>query len=86
MPVVYSSNDIYFVTDTGVGLQVSLVINFNLPSQPKNYIHRVASNLRERPGVTINFVTKDDEPLLKDVQEFYNIVIEDLPENVADLI
>lgn len=39
-----------------------------------------------RKGVAINFVTKDDERLLQDIQRFYNTVIEELPNNVADLI
>lgn len=39
-----------------------------------------------RKGVAINFVIKDDERLLQDIQRFYNTVIEELPNNVADLI
>ena len=39
-----------------------------------------------RKGVAINFVTKEDERILQDVQKFYNTVIEELPANVADLI
>ena len=68
-------------------LQVSLVINYDLPSQPENYLHRIGRSGRfGRKGVAINFVTKDDERLLQDVQRFYNTVIEELPSNVADLI
>eukprot|EP00884_Botryococcus_braunii_P018271 jgi/Botrbrau1/5127/Bobra.0128s0035.1 len=67
--------------------QVSLVINYDLPSQPENYLHRIGRSGRfGRKGVAINFVTKDDERLLQDVQRFYNTVIEELPQNVADLI
>jgi translation initiation factor 4A len=67
--------------------QVSLVINYDLPSQPENYLHRIGRSGRfGRKGVAINFVTKDDERLLQDVQRFYNTVIEELPSNVADLI
>jgi translation initiation factor 4A len=29
---------------------------------------------------------QDDERLLQDIQKFYNTVIEELPQNVADLI
>ena len=39
-----------------------------------------------RKGVAINFVIKDDERLLQDIQRFYNTIIEELPNNVADLI
>ncbi|GJZ27889.1 eukaryotic initiation factor 4A-8, partial [Tanacetum coccineum] len=39
-----------------------------------------------RKGVAINFVTLDDEKMLDDIQKFYNVVVEELPSNVADLI
>ncbi|KAK9275821.1 hypothetical protein L1049_023092 [Liquidambar formosana] len=67
--------------------QVSLVINYDLPTQPENYLHRIGRSGRfGRKGVAINFVTKDDERMLFDIQRFYNVVIEELPSNVADLL
>merc|ERR1711988_1291953 len=67
--------------------QVSLVINYDLPTQPENYLHRIGRSGRfGRKGVAINFVTKDDERMLQDIMRFYNTNIEELPENVADLI
>ncbi|KAJ7955915.1 Eukaryotic initiation factor 4A [Quillaja saponaria] len=67
--------------------QVSLVINFDLPTQPENYLHRIGRSGRfGRKGVAINFVTKDDERMLFDIQRFYNVIIEELPSNVADLL
>ncbi|KAM7259335.1 hypothetical protein ACFE04_015076 [Oxalis oulophora] len=67
--------------------QVSLVINYDLPTQPENYLHRIGRSGRfGRKGVAINFVTKDDERMLFDIQKFYNVVIEELPANVADLL
>ncbi|RVW43977.1 Eukaryotic initiation factor 4A-15 [Vitis vinifera] len=67
--------------------QVSLVINFDLPTQPENYLHRIGRSGRfGRKGVAINFVTRDDERMLFDIQRFYNVVIEELPSNVADLL
>ncbi|URD86274.1 eukaryotic initiation factor [Musa troglodytarum] len=67
--------------------QVSLVINYDLPTQPENYLHRIGRSGRfGRKGVAINFVTRDDERMLFDIQRFYNVVIEELPSNVADLI
>ncbi|KAI5072397.1 hypothetical protein GOP47_0012503 [Adiantum capillus-veneris] len=67
--------------------QVSLVINYDLPTQPENYLHRIGRGGRfGRKGVAINFVTKDDERMLQDIQRFYNVVVEELPSNVADLI
>ena len=67
--------------------QVSLVICYDLPQSRELYIHRIGRSGRfNRKGVAINFVTKDDERLLQDVQRFYQTVIEELPSNVADLI
>ncbi|WIA44046.1 hypothetical protein OEZ86_010415 [Tetradesmus obliquus] len=60
--------------------QVSLVINYDLPTQPENYLHRIGRSGRfGRKGVAINFVTRDDERMLQDIQRFYNTVIEELP-------
>ncbi|RYR77199.1 hypothetical protein Ahy_A01g001653 isoform A [Arachis hypogaea] len=62
--------------------QVSLVINYDLPTQPENYLHRIGRSGRfGRKGVAINFVTKDDERMLFDIQKFYNVQIEELPAN-----
>ncbi|GBG59151.1 hypothetical protein CBR_g32167 [Chara braunii] len=67
--------------------QVSLVINYDLPTQPENYLHRIGRSGRfGRKGVAINFVTQDDTRLLQDIQKFYNTQIEELPSNVADLL
>ncbi|KAI3950335.1 hypothetical protein MKW92_013055 [Papaver armeniacum] len=56
--------------------QVSLVINYDLPTQPENYLHRVS----------INFVTKYDVKMVDDIQRFYNMVIEELPANISELL
>ncbi|KAG8226899.1 hypothetical protein J437_LFUL007813 [Ladona fulva] len=67
--------------------QVSLVINYDLPSNRENYIHRIGRGGRfGRKGVAINFVTEDDKRALKDIEQFYNTRIEEMPMNVADLI
>jgi len=67
--------------------QVSLVVNYDLPIQPENYLHRIGRSGRfGRKGVAINFVCKDDEPLLQNIQKFYRTVIEELPSNIMDLI
>jgi len=39
-----------------------------------------------RKGVAINFVTTDDVRSLKDIEQFYNTTIDEMPMNVADLI
>ncbi|CAH9083205.1 unnamed protein product [Cuscuta epithymum] len=67
--------------------QVSLVINFDLPTQPENYLRRIGRSGRfGRKGVAINFVTQYDERMFEEIQKFYNVTIEELPTNVADLL
>ena len=39
-----------------------------------------------RKGVAINFITREDERMLKDIEQFYNTQIDEMPMNVADLI
>ncbi|GAA6002051.1 uncharacterized protein JCM10292_001819 [Rhodotorula paludigena] len=53
--------------------QVSLVINYDLPSSRENYIHRIGRGGRfGRKGVAINFVTTEDVPALRNIERFYN--------------
>lgn len=67
--------------------QVSLVINYDLPINRENYIHRIGRSGRfGRKGVAINFVTDADEPDLRDLEEFYNTKIEELPMDVGDIM
>ena len=67
--------------------QVSLVINYDMPANRENYIHRIGRGGRfGRKGVAINFVTEDDVRMLRDIEQFYNTHIEEMPMNVADLI
>jgi len=67
--------------------QVSLVINYDLPTNKESYIHRIGRSGRfGRKGVAINFVTKEDLPALKELEQFYNTQIDEMPMNVADLI
>jgi len=67
--------------------QVSLVINYDLPKDRENYIHRIGRSGRfGRKGVAINFITGDDVRQMRDIEQFYNTQIEEMPMNVADLI
>jgi len=67
--------------------QVSLVINFDLPTNRENYIHRIGRSGRfGRKGVAINFVTEADVRYLRDIEVFYQTEISEMPMNVADLI
>ncbi|KAL4683665.1 hypothetical protein H8959_021359 [Pygathrix nigripes] len=67
--------------------QVSLVINYDLPTNRENYIHRIGRGGRfGLKGVAINMVTEEDKRTLRDIKTFYNTSIEEIPLNVADLI
>jgi len=67
--------------------QVSLVINYDLPQQMENYLHRIGRSVRfGRKGVAINFVTNSDVRAMKDIEKFYHTQIEEMPMDIADMI
>jgi len=68
--------------------QVSLVINYELPGQRENYIHRIGRSGRfGRKGVAINLIAgEQDKRMMGDIQQFYSTQVSEMPENVADLI
>ena len=50
--------------------QVSLVINYDLPTNRENYIHRIGRSGRfGRKGVAINFVSNEDKQALHDIEQ-----------------
>eukprot|EP00878_Enallax_costatus_P042430 GHUV01049789.1.p1 GENE.GHUV01049789.1~~GHUV01049789.1.p1 ORF type:complete len:117 (-),score=9.07 GHUV01049789.1:373-723(-) len=54
-------------------LQVSLVINYDLPNNRELYIHRIGRSGRfGRKGVAINFVKSDDIKILRDIEQYYS--------------
>lgn len=60
-------------------------INYDLPMNKENYIHRIGRGGRfGRKGVAINFVTQDDVRMLREIESFYNTQIEEMPMNIAD--
>lgn len=64
--------------------QVSLVINFELPHQKENYIHRIGRSGRYgRKGVAINLLTGDEKRMMKDIEAFFATNVEALPQNLA---
>ena len=59
--------------------QVSLVINFELPHNRENYIHRIGRSARfGRQGVAINIITPDEVPMLKDIEAHYHTQVPEL--------
>jgi len=60
--------------------QVSLVINYDLPKNRENYIHRIGRSGRfGRKGVAINFVRNDDVRVLRDIEQYYSTQIDEMP-------
>jgi len=67
--------------------QVSLVINYDLPQNMENYLHRIGRSGRfGRKGVAINFVTNSDVRSMKDIEKYYHTQIEEMPMDIADLL
>jgi len=67
--------------------QVSLVINYDLPPNMENYLHRIGRSGRfGRKGVAINFVTNPDVRTMKDIERYYHTQIEEMPMDIADMI
>jgi len=67
--------------------QVSLVINYDLPQNMENYLHRIGRSGRfGRKGVAINFVTNNDVRAMKDIERYYHTQIEEMPMDIADMI
>jgi ATP-dependent RNA helicase RhlE len=64
---------------------VSHVINFNIPEEPENYIHRIGRTGRvEQKGTSISFFTEDEADYLGEIELLMNTEIDvyDLPENI----
>jgi translation initiation factor 4A len=77
--VLISSN----VTARGIDIQqVSTVINFDIPKCVHAYLHRIGRSGRwGRKGVAINFITRRDYKQLKDIEQFYQTNISELPDD-----
>ena len=66
--------------------QVSLVINYELPTRKEQYIHRIGRAGRfGRKGVAINFVLPQDAKFIREIQDHYNTQIEEMPQDLEEL-
>ncbi|KAI0291325.1 P-loop containing nucleoside triphosphate hydrolase protein [Multifurca ochricompacta] len=77
------------LSDRGIDVQqVSLVINYDLPTKCEDYIHRIGRSGRfGRKGIAINFATTEDVGMLRDIEQFYITQISKMPNLIArDLI
>jgi len=60
--------------------QISIVINYDVPKNVDNYIHRIGRSGRYgRKGVAINFVTNNDREQMSSIEKYYNTDIPELP-------
>jgi len=63
---------------------VNIVINYDLPSNLENYLHRIGRGGRYgRKGVAINFVSQKDVELLRQIEAHYHTQIDELPMDFA---
>jgi len=79
--VLISSN----VTSRGIDIQqVGVVINFDLPRDIHNYLHRIGRSGRwGRKGTGINLITRRDIQKLKEIEQYYSTQIEELPSELS---
>jgi len=72
----------------GIDVQgVGLVINFELPPQRENYIHRIGRSGRfGRKGVAINLVTPAERGDLHEIEKHYATTVLPLPQNVSEVL
>lgn len=65
----------------GIDVQhVSLVMNFELPSNRENYIHRIGRSGRfGKKGVAINLISPNEQKMKEEIESYYTIKMKDLP-------
>lgn len=64
--------------------QVSLVINYELPVQKENYIHRIGRAGRfGRKGVTINLISPEEKRAVSEIEQHWKIALELLPNDLS---
>ena len=75
--VLISSN----VTSRGIDIQqIGVVINFDLPKDIHNYLHRIGRSGRwGRKGTGINLITRRDIQKMKEIEQYYCTQINELP-------
>jgi len=81
--VLISSN----LTARGIDVQqVSTVINFDIPKDIHTYIHRIGRSGRwGRKGMGINFITQRDIRKIKEIEQYYETQIEEMPATIANI-
>ena len=66
--------------------QVSLVINYELPTNKENYIHRIGRSGRfGRKGVAINLIGPDEKAMVSEIESHYTTKMELLPDDLRKI-
>jgi len=66
--------------------QVSLVINYEMPIQRENYVHRIGRSGRYgKKGAAINLVYGDEMNMVKEIETHYSTTIHELPDDLSVL-
>jgi translation initiation factor 4A len=84
------SNRILITTDLlarGIDIQqVSLVLNYDVPSNIENYLHRIGRSGRfGRKGIALNFVSPYERNQLDNIEKFYQTQITEMPHNYENI-
>jgi len=67
--------------------QVSLVINFELPMNRENYIHRIGRSGRYgRKGFAINLIAPNDTKIRTEIETHYSTKMIDLPDDLSGIV
>lgn len=67
--------------------QVSVVINYDIPTKIESYLHRIGRSGRfGRKGVAINLMTRFDSSRVKNIEQYYSTMIEALPADIQNLL
>ena len=85
------STRILISTDVGAKIinvsQVSLTINYDMPTNYENYLHRIGRGGRfGRKGLVINFVLENENQFLKDIEQHFNTSIKVLPDDLSNIL
>jgi translation initiation factor 4A len=66
--------------------QVSLVINYELPMQRENYVHRIGRSGRYgKKGNAINLICGDELKVMNEIEAHYSTVVHELPEDLSSI-
>ena len=66
--------------------QISLVINYELPTNTESYVHRIGRAGRYgRKGTTINLLLPEEANKMKEISDLYGMVVTPFPEDTTKL-